>query len=561
MPINFVIDFYSILPLTCALFVMFFGVFILLKDYHSRMNQLLFGFCFSMFFWMFGTFMMFATRGNLAAALFWDRFVYAGVVFMPPFMHHFSLVFTQSEGKQKKLLFVNYFLAFCFLLVSQSRYFVDGLYYYSWGVHSQARILHHFFMGYFFLGTGIFFTNLLRYYRAINDKIIRLQIKYVFVAFAFVIFIGGSAYLFAYGIDTKFPFSYVTGLIFPVMLFYSVSRHHLLGAKVVATEILVGITEFLTVMQIFFSSSLSEVVVRVLFVFFVGIIGILLIKSIRKEAARLEEISHLAMSLEKANLRLQELDRQKTEFLSIASHQLRTPLSILKGFIELLSDGAYGKPTRKMKETLENMDESNERLVKLVDEFLDITRIEQGRTKFTFRDCDINAVIEGVVKELRDRARDKGIKISWENKKMPTVKIDDEKIRHVLFNFIDNAIKYSSKGTIRVESEREKDGIRVTVKDNGIGFDKKDEVNFFQKFYRGENVQGANVNGTGLGLYVCRKFIETHGGQVVAHSRGLGKGGEFNFWIPLIPPPQPENFIASSPPDVALPASEIKSVG
>lgn len=558
MSTNFVIDFYSILPLTCALFVLFFGIFILLNDYRLRMNQLLFGFCMSMFFWLSGTFMMFATRGNLSSALFWDRFVYAGVVFMPPFMQHFSLVFTERESKQKKLLFVNYFLAFCFLLVSQSSYFVDDLYYYSWGVHSQARILHNFFMGYFFLGTGIFFGNLFQFYRTTKDKIVRLQTKYVFFAFAFVIFIGGSAYLYAYNVDTKFPFSYVTGLIFPIMLFYSVSRHHLLGAKVVATEVLVGVTEFLTVMQIFFSSSLPEVIVRVLFVFFVGFIGILLIKSIRKETARLDEISHLAMSLEKANLRLQELDRQKTEFLSIASHQLRTPLSILKGYIELLTDGAYGKPSKKMKQTLTNMDESNERLVKLVDEFLDITRIEQGRTKFTFHDNDINLVIEGVIKEIHQRANDKGLKINWEKKKLPMIKIDDEKIRNVLFNFVDNAIKYSDKGIIRIDSEKENDGIRITVKDNGIGFDKKDEVNFFQKFYRGENVQGTNVNGTGLGLYVCRKFIETHGGQVEAHSKGLNKGGEFSFWIPLIPPPQPENFINNNPPDVALPTQEVK---
>lgn len=110
---------------------------------------------------------------------------------------------------------------------------------------------------------------------------------------------------------------------------------------------------------------------------------------------------------------------------------------------------------------------------------------------------------------------------------------DEEKIRHVVFNFIDNAIKYSEVGNIKVELYPENNGAAVRVRDNGLGFSKIDGANFFQKFYRGENVKGTNVNGTGLGLFVCSKFIEAHHGKVWAHSEGLGKGAEFGFWIPL----------------------------
>lgn len=533
-------DIYTTLPLTCALFVLFFGLFVLFQGFHSRMNQLLFGFNVSMLFWMFGTFMMFVSRGDLWSALFWDRFVYMGVAFMPPLMHHFSLVFTQQTEKQKSLLVINYVLAFAFAFLSQSKYFVDGIYYYSWGVHSQARILHTVFLGYFFFGTGLFFANVLKFFLRTKDKITRLQTIYVFIAFAIVIFIGGSAYLFAYNIDTKFPFAYVSGLIFPIMLFYAVSRHHLLGKKAVLTEVMVGLAEFFVVMEIFFSQSLRDVLVRVVFAVILAILGVVLIKSVRTEINRREEVTKMANSLGKANLRLQELDKQKTEFLSIASHQLRTPLSILKGYIELIKDGGYGKITKQTREILNNMDESNEHLIKLVDEFLNISRIEQGRTKFTFVSFDISHMIEGVVEELKMKAQDKDINVQWKNSSPINLVGDEEKIRHVVYNFIDNALKYSDGGNVKVVVDKEIDGWAVMVNDKGLGFNKTDEVNFFQKFYRGENVKGTNVNGTGLGLYVCRKFIEAHGGKVWAHSPGIGKGGQFGFWLPFNPVSPPE---------------------
>jgi len=527
------INLFTILPLVCALFVLLFGLFILSKAPKSRMNRLLFGFNVSMFFWMFGTFMMFANRDNAVLSIFWDRFVYMGVVFMPPFMHHFSLLFTNRDGKQKTLLKINYLVAILFLFLSQTPYFLEDLYYYSWGVHTQARLLHHVFLGYFFLGTGIFFVNIWTYFKKIKSKEIKIQSIYVFIAFAIVIFIGGTAYLLAYNIDTKFPFAYFTGLIFPFMLAYAVTKHHLLGTKVVVTEVLVGLTVFILVSEIFLSRSVQELLLRIVFAVVVVIIGVLLIKSVNREINRREEVTKLAHSLEKANLRLKEVDRQKTDFLSIASHQLRTPLSIAKGYIELIQDGAYGKITKKANGILNDMNDSNEHLVKLVDEFLDITRIEQGRTKFSFVKININKLSEGVVKELTPRAKDEGLKLVWKSQKnLKEIEVDEEKVRHVVFNFIDNAIKYTDKGVIIISSEKEENGVTVKVKDKGFGFGKEDEANFFQKFYRGKNVEGTNVTGTGLGLYVCRKFIESHGGHVWAHSKGLGKGSEFGFWIP-----------------------------
>lgn len=316
---------------------------------------------------------------------------------------------------------------------------------------------------------------------------------------------------------------------------YGVARLELMNIKALVTELFVIALILLLAIESIFITSSPQLILRLVILGNTILFGFLLIRSVLNEVKRREEVTQLAKSLEQANQRLQELDKQKTEFLSIASHQLRTPLSILKGYIELIHDGAYGRPTRKLLQTLADMDQSNERLIHLVDEFLNIARIEQGRTKYSFAATDLNGLLGSVVKELIERAAAKGLTIVWQpNTRVKEVYLDEDKIRHVVFNFIDNAIKYSERGAIRVTLEADKCEAIVKIKDHGVGFNaKKDGVNFFQKFYRGDNVKTLAVNGTGLGIFVCRKFIEAHFGRVWAVSRGLNKGSEFGFAIPL----------------------------
>jgi signal transduction histidine kinase len=368
---------------------------------------------------------------------------------------------------------------------------------------------------------------------------------------------------FLLGVIATFSFMAITTVIFVVILktsatvflgplssvilisfiAYSIVKYHLFDIKVVATEALVAVITIVLLSEGVLSGSAPVVVFKLLLAALIARLGVSLIRSVKKEIAQREELANLAKSLEKANAQLKELDRQKTDFLSIAAHQLRTPLSIINGYIELLGDGAYGKVTKATKDIFNNIDESNGHLIKLVDEFLDITRIEQGRTKFDFAEHDMTKLIDGVVKELEQRALERGPKLVWSGAKLSAITMDEEKVRHVVFNFIDNAIKYSEHGDITITAAPENGGVTVRVVDRGFGFGPVDQPNFFQKFYRGENVKNTNVNGTGLGLYVCRKFIENHGGRVWAKSPGLKKGSEFGFWIPLKPTPPPDSVV------------------
>lgn len=414
---------------------------------------------------------------------------------------------------------------------------------------------------YQFLVEGIFLLSIIvlaiYLYRTAKDS--ENKKKIILASTGIVIFLGfflsstlGVNFLVS---DTAVQFAYnfeIYGLFgMPVLLgflAYLIVKFHAFNIKVFGAQILVVAMVILVGSEFFFIQDNAVRILTAVTLFLVSFFGYILVRSVRSEISEREELALSASSLtkanvqlkqldqqlEKQNLQLKEIDQQKTDFLSIASHQLRTPLTVLNGYIELIKDGGYGKVTAETKEILDNMDSSNGHLIKLVDEFLDITRLDQGRTKYAFKPVDLTEMVDGVVKEQSNRAAQKRLKLIWKKPKTHIkADVDDEKIRHVIYNFVDNAIKYCPTGSVTVSIDKEGDQVFFRVKDTGIGFGKSDEANFFQKFYRGENVKTIDVTGTGLGLYVCHKFIEAHQGQIWAHSPGLGKGDEFGFSIPI----------------------------
>jgi signal transduction histidine kinase len=323
-------------------------------------------------------------------------------------------------------------------------------------------------------------------------------------------------------------------LFFLLLVAIAIFKFHLFNVRLLVTEIAVLILNFLFLVQLLISDDKLKFFVNLIFLLISIFFSVILTKAAKKEISKTEERVRLE-SLEHANQKLQELDRQKTEFLTIAAHQLRTPVSIIKNYVSMLQDGDYGAVNADVQEVHKNIGESSEWLVRLGDEFLNIANLEQGQTKFRWSDGDVSLVTDSVVNELEDRAANKDLKLEWQR---PTesmhTKMDEEKIRNVIFNFVDNAIKYSDGGTIRINAQVKSNRIYVTVRDEGIGFDKPDEEKLFKKFQRGDNARKREVNSsTGLGLYIARMFVEGHGGEVWAKSEGLGKGSEFGLWLPI----------------------------
>lgn len=517
----------------------FLGFLIWFKDRHNKVYRNLAWFSFGVSLWSF-FYILWPLAPNRELTLLSFQLLHIPACFVSIFYLHFVVNWLGVYQKNRLIIWVGYILSFYFALFTFFPAFIAGMVP-KFGMRYWAvpGLLYHYYLLMFF-GLVLYSSYLLiKHYHQTKEVIKRKQIIMVLVGIG-LSFVGGSTnYFLWYNINIP-PYGNILASSFVIFTVYAIVRYNLLNIKLIATEGALLVMNTVLLFRFLVSRNSAELVVNLLV--FVGslILSIILIQSVKKEVERREEVTRLATSLETANIKLQELDKQKTEFLSIASHQLRTPLTVLKGYVELIQDGAYGKISRPLRKVLGNLDSNNEHLIKLVDDFLNISRIEQGRTKFVFKPADLNKVVMSAVEELREKAFKKGLKIVRQPEaSLKKFSFDEDKVRHVILNFVDNAVKYSDKGRIIVAVAKEDGGVAMRVKDQGIGFDKVDEVNFYQKFFRGDNVKTIDVGGTGLGLYVCRKFIEAHHGRVWAKSPGLGQGSEFGFWVPKSQPQEP----------------------
>jgi two-component system phosphate regulon sensor histidine kinase PhoR len=233
------------------------------------------------------------------------------------------------------------------------------------------------------------------------------------------------------------------------------------------------------------------------------------------------------------------VEKLKSEFITVAAHQFRTPLSATKWVIKMVLDGDAGELSQEQQRFLLQGYRSNERVIKLVNDMLNASRIEEGRFGYVFKKEDLHEIIEAAQKHVADLAKEKEINIKvYIPIGLPPLEIDKEKILLVFQGLLDNAIKYTpQKGKIDIHVDQEVNQARIKVKDTGVGIPQKEQGKVFSKFFRATNVVRMETDGSGLGLFIAKNIIEKHGGKMTYKSEE-GKGTEFDFTIPIEQPGQ-----------------------
>jgi signal transduction histidine kinase len=324
---------------------------------------------------------------------------------------------------------------------------------------------------------------------------------------------------------------------------YSILKFNVMNIKFFAINVGVIFLLIVTFAQMLFADSMRNLLISGLVFFISSITGWYLILLNRNERKSFENIVELNAHIKKindelknANIQLRSLDKLKSEFISLASHQLRSPLTVIKGYASTLNDGIVGELTPKQSEIVKHIYGSADGLAHVVEDFLNVTKIEQGGMQYDFVTVNLYDVVETVSQDMKIAANNKKLELSTEFSKSKEyiVTADVTKIKQVFINIIDNSIKYTKEGTIivRLQHGKKENTVEFSVTDTGSGFSKETKKRLFTKFSRGD-AASLNGGGSGLGLYLAYEIVKAHHGDIFAESAGVNKGARFTVSLPL----------------------------
>lgn len=473
------------------------------------------------------------------------------------------------------------------VIVLFTPWIVSGIKLQPWGFDTVSGILSNIiFLPFIILSILLSLVNLFINYRS-SDDVQKMQLRYIFFGLGLftllATFFGGILPLIINS-QEYYRIGNYSSVLFLAFTAYAITEYHLFNIKVIVTELAVAALSLILFIQIFVSRAILEGGIKGLIWIGATYGGYLLIQSVIREIKFREELQVMTEQLAHANVHLKELDQMKTEFVSLASHELLTPVSAIEGYLSMLLDEHMAKvEDPKAQKYLSNVYSSAKRLARLIADMLNISRIEEGRLLVEKKDIDLSELIKQVIDEIKFKSDEKKQKIVFETPldgargKPDGWKSygDPDKVKEVIINLIGNSIKYSkTPGTIHIRIEKiptawvaekwqkiEEDikqrplddqeaihsavdehfrnfvgnqQLMISVKDQGIGIPKEELSRLFKKFHRVGDYTTAESQGTGLGLYISRALVELHHGRIWADSEGPSKGSTFTFTLPDI---------------------------
>lgn len=544
---------FQVSTLITALVSLFLGIFVYLN---GGRNKLSFSWLLTSLFiglWSIGLFgVVFST--NASSAWFWQYVLDIGGICVPVIFFNFLLYLTKKEKKLALLQIFSLVAGTALIVLNFTDLFKTGVSP-KFGINFwiDPGKLYFLFPLFFIVLVFISAFILIKEYRIATDDNFKRQLLYVLIAQIFGF--GGGLTDFFPQLFNIYPFGSYFIILYVIFISYAALKHHLFDTKVIATELFTfALWVFLSI-KIFFSTGSQDLIINIGIFLSVLLFGILLIRGVLKEVKQREKMERMAEEVKrayelekkakedidraygvekKANEELKSLDKAKNQFLAQAQHDLRTPLSIIRGYCDLLIGGTFGKTSKKTSEIIKKIETVTEGKIKDINNFLDVSQFQLGKKIVTLTPgVELNAIFDEISDVLLPTAKSKGIFLKIEKSKDNIlVEADREKLKAALFNVIDNSIKYTNDGGVAVKISNDKN-VTVEVKDTGIGIpEDKIKTLFDRPFERGERAKKTFTSGMGVGLYLSNQIIKAHNGKIWAESEGEGKGSIFFIELP-----------------------------
>ncbi len=535
--------YYSHIPAT--ILALLVGIFVLLNSKNNLLNKLLFFLALSFSVWTTANLILW-TNIHVDILLFTWPFLAVSSSLISILSIYFIYVFINKQDVSSKLKLSFLSLLLPVLLFAHTNLNVSGFNITDCDAFGFEGIYYKAY----YIALGILALIwipiiVVRSYIKSTDLQFKKQLRLIGVgiqSFLLSFFTATSVASYLAGIgyfeDSSLEFYGLFGMIiFMIFIGIIIVNFKTFKVGLLATQALTVALLILTASQYTYATTKITVILTTISLLFTALIGYLLIKSVKSEVEQRKKIQVLANDLEKANERLRQMDKLKSEFVSIASHQLRSPITAISGYASLINEGSYGEVPDKMRDPISRIVESARMMASSIEDYLNVSRIEAGNMKFTYSDFNLVDETEHICDDLRPEALQRGLVLLFRKRidSKGIVNADIGKVQQIIHNLINNSIKYTPKGaiTVYVHDDIKIKKLYIDIMDTGIGMNSETLHSIFQKFERGDSANSVNVKGTGLGLYVALKMAEAMKGTISAHSEGEGKGSRFTIELPL----------------------------
>jgi signal transduction histidine kinase len=525
--------YYSHIP--AAIIMIALGVLLLIKSKQNKIAARVLFFLSTVFLvWVLIDLEMWLTHNSIVMMFFWSFF---SILYVLMYILALYFIFTSIDGKNisNKIKYIFGILLLPIIIGTPTKYNLV-----NYNLTNCQPFENTYFMGLqYAIGIIIIIWAFIFTYKKYTVSQIQNKNKILFFSVGTLLFLITFLWSEIIGSVTENFTITQYGLfgapIFATFLVYSIVKFKAFNIKLIGAQALVWTLIIVIGSQFFFIRNNTNRILTAITLVISAVVGLIIIRSVKKEIAQKERIEKLATSLEISNEKLKGLDLMKSEFVSLATHQIRGPLAAIKGYISLMIEGDYGQVPQTFNEPLTTIFKSTDSLSRMVTDFLDVSRLDLGQMKYEYTNFDFRELVDEVIKELKPNIDAKGLELRVKVTNEPcNIKADRTKLKQVLNNLVDNSSKYTKQGWLEVSVEKIEGKVLFAVKDSGVGISKETLAVLFQRFSRAKKANDTNILGTGLGLYIAKKIVEENSGKVWAESEGEGKGAQFYVELKLV---------------------------